>query len=157
MIHKKGFFDFLFSLTVTFFAFISFLGLLIFLVIGFTIGIFDWGVDEILCMVFAVFLPANVISFLMMFLAGWRYWSFDQNAVYNGNLILKKKLLFSEVERYEIKNVCVSYNLKGFSAQTECILFYEGKHILKIPLWSLSIDELEYLKAKVKNKNKSHN
>ena len=63
---KRGLFDFLFSLMVTFFAFISFFGLLIFLVIGLTIGIFDWGVDEILCMVFAVFLPVNVISFLMM-------------------------------------------------------------------------------------------
>ena len=155
MIKKRGLFDFLFSILATFFVFALFFGQIIFLVIGFTIGIFDWGIDGVLCIGFGAFCPLILIVFLLMLFGGWRYWEFDENGVCNGNLILKKRLLFSEIERYEIKSTATSYNLKGHLVQIECIVFYKNNRNIKIPLWGLTSDELSFLKSKVEKNPKT--
>lgn len=107
-----------------------------------------FGVEGALAIGLGVF--GMLISLLLLgdFFACWKYWIYDENGITNGNLFVKRKILFAEVDYYEIK-----LSDTGSKFLHECICFYKGKNMVSVPMFCLSEEELQWLKSKAKPKN----
>jgi|GEM_PF-4321185 len=148
---RKGFFDLIFSVTITLFTALLIIGQIVFLVIGLTVGIADWGVEGALGIGFGAFGMAIMIALPLTLFGAWRYWAFDADGVTNGNLFCKRRILFGEVESAEIKIVAIGS--KPFVIPQESLCFQKGKKCVTIPTYCLSKEELEWLKHYVSIKD----
>ncbi len=147
---RKDYFDFVFSVVITAFTILLALGQIVFLAIGLTIGIADWGSEGILVLGFGAFGPVIAITLSLTLFAAWRYWSFDSEGVTNGNLFRKRRLTFRETEHVETKTVVIGG--KPFVTAQENLCFVKGRKTVMIPIYCLAKEELEWLKQRVLNK-----
>ncbi|MCR5349094.1 MAG: hypothetical protein K6E59_05780 [Bacilli bacterium] len=130
-----------------------FIGQILFLSLGLTIGIADWGLDGILIIGFGVFGFTIALDLILVLFYAWRYWEFDLEGVTNGNLFSKKKILFNPIEYAEIKAIVIGS--KPFISAQENICFYQGKKVVTIPTFCLPREELEWFKQKVAFKHEN--
>lgn len=149
--HKKGFFDFVFSVIITLFTIVLIVGQIIFLAVGLTIGIADWGVEGALAIGFGAFGPAVVIASSLTLFGAWRYWAYDTYGVTNGNLFFKRRFLFCNIDSIEIKTIAIG--AKPFTIAQEDICFHIANKTVSVPTYCLSSEELEWLKNQCKPKN----
>ena len=146
---RKDYFDYIFSIVITSFTILLIVGQIIFIVIGLTIGIADWGLDGVLAIGLGVFGTCITVSLILTLFGAWRYWSFDSKGIANGNLFFKRRILFTEVESIEIKTITVTG--KPFIITQENICFHHGKKMVTIPTYCLSKEEIEWLMKEASN------
>ena len=140
---KQMFYDFISSLIATFVLVLLLVGQIVFAIIGIRL---EWGIENVLGMSLGAFFPL-IVMFLLYFLFGaWSYWSFDENGVVYWSICIKRKFMYTEINRIKIKNVAIGYRNAPL-----CYCFYKGKKRVVIPLTYLSEEEKEWLEEKTKH------
>lgn len=148
-ISRKDYFDFIFSVVITAFTALLVAGQIVILSFGFTVGISDWGTEGTLAIGVGLFGFVIAISLSLTLFGAWRYWSIDSDGVTNGGIFWKRKILFAEVDRFEIKDIVIG--AKPFITTQENICFYKGKNMVTIPAFCISKEEMDWIGKQIKN------
>lgn len=144
---RKNYFDYLFSLFVTGITLLSLTGQIVFLSIGLTVGIADWGTDGVLIFGFGGLSLPVLLGALLTVFAGWRYWHYDNEGIANGGLLWERKFSYKEIESIDVKEVAIS--ALPFIVWQEEMCFYKGKKNVMIPTCYLSEEETKWLREQV--------
>ena len=147
-VSRKDYFDFIFSVVITAFTVLLAVGQVVFLSIGLSVGIADWGVEGALEIGVGLFGSLIAISLCLTLFGAWRYWSIDAEGVSNGGVFWKRRILFAEVDRFETKRIVVG--AKPFITTQENICFYKGKRMVTIPAFCISEEEMDWIRKQIK-------
>lgn len=131
---KQYFHGFVILLTI-FFTFLTILGDAIFLIVGLTVGLPNHDIEMILSMLFSLFLFAEIV----MLLTADRYWWYDDEGIVNGLAFYKRKILFKDVDRAEIKDVIL------LKFPEYCLVLYKKRRHVLIPKWFLKKEDIEWI------------
>ena len=146
-ISRKDYFDFIFSVVITAFTALLVAGQIVFLSFGLTVGIADWGIEGALEIGVGLFGFVIAISLSLTLFGAWRYWSIDSDGITNGGIFWRRKILFAEVDRFEIKTIVIG--AKPFITAQENICFYKGKNMVTIPAFCISEEEMDWIEKRV--------
>ena len=145
---RKDYFNFGTSIAFAALTIIFIIGQILFITLMFIFLDNSFGVKGNLVFGFGVF---GMLIFLLLIgdlFICWKYWIYDEDGITNGNLFVKRKILFSEMDYYEIK-----LSDTGSKFLHKCICFYKGKKMVSVRIDFLSEEELQWLKSKTKPKN----
>lgn len=144
---EKVYFDPIFSIVITSITVLFVVGLIVFLLINFTIGVFDWDPIDTLIFGLIVFGMAITISLLLVLFGAWRYWLYDNEGITNGSIFFKKKIRYEEIEKVETKTIVIG--AEPFITTQECYCFYKGKTMIFIPTIDIRHDDMCWLKEHI--------
>ena len=135
---RRDYFDIIFSVVITSFTVILLVGQMVYISIGLTIGIADWGLEGVLVIGLGIFGPMIVGGMALTLFAAWKYWRVDDDGIANGNLFHETKLMFKEIESLEVKIVVIG--AKPFvTAQEELCFIPEVAAVFTFFLFSKNI------------------
>ena len=144
-IGEKIYFDIIFSIGISIIIGLVLTGQIVFLILGLTFGISDWGVEGVLLMGFVPFGLVILDLLMLFFLCAFSYYQVDEDGVTNGYIFFKRKIKFRESDRWEVRPEGFA-TLLGMQTQ-DCFCLYKGRKYVKIPVYGLEKEEIEWLKA----------
>ena len=144
---KRNYFNIIFSIVFVLLSFFAIAGQAIFLSIGLTAGISNWDLEGILVIGVAIFGGFIIVCLCAVIFFGFTYWAIDNDGIINGGIFKKRKILFSEVDKFEIK--AKQLPSLGGVWTTDCLFFYNKKKYVVIPLYCLNDANIEWLKNQI--------
>jgi len=145
-IGEKIYFDIIFSVGMCIIIGLTFIGQVVFITLGLIFGIADWGIEGVFAIGFGIFglFIGNLL--ILFFLCAFSYYKVDEDGVTNGNIFGKRKIKFCESDRWDVRREGFA-SLLGLYVQ-DCFCLHKGRKLVKIPIYGLEKEEIEWLKAK---------